>query len=58
MSDSKLDYFLIVFILMAIISSSYLIYRTEKLSDCVDAKHESAKLYSETKECRYLFNNQ
>jgi hypothetical protein len=57
MDNSKLEYFLIVFASIAIISSSYLIYRTEKLSSCVDAKHESGKLYSETKECRYLFNN-
>jgi len=55
MGNSKVDYFLIVFVSIAIISSSYLIYRTEKLSSCVDAKHESGKLYSETKQCNYLF---
>jgi len=38
------------------IGSVYLIYRTELLHDCVDAKNISGKLYSETKECKYLFN--
>ena len=37
------------------VASVYLIYRTELLHDCVDAKQASGKLYSETSECDYLF---
>ena len=59
MSDKKeklIGRLLVAASFIVAIGSVYLIYRTELLHDCVDAKSISGKLYSETKECKYLFN--
>ncbi len=56
LKERLINGFFMALVALVVIGSGYLMYRTELLNDCVEAKSISGKLYSETKECKYLFN--
>ena len=55
LKERLIDWLVMAVIAIGVTSGAYLIYRTELLYSCVDAKNISGKLYSEIKECDYIF---